>query len=221
MRKLTVILLFLSIMSFPVFSDTKDSEKQENLTASTVFSELPISVLDLVDKSRRLDMLDYYAVDSIAEVPNNMEGLSHLDTVTPAYLNVVLTPVTELAVKILPGKKEPVILTAYTIGDMDQAYDTDLRFFDADYNELDRDKLIKLATLDNFFDYPDKETKNLVASLVPFPTVRYQPEPDGTGMSAELTVGQFMSSEDYARISKFLRGKLHYKWNGSKFNLEK
>lgn len=191
------------------------------LTSSEVFADLPISILDIIDRSRRLDMLDYYAADSIAQVPNAMEGLSHLDTVTPSYLKVIITPVTDLAIKVLPGKKSPIILTAYTIGDKNQAYDTDLRFYDTEFNEIKRDKLIKIATLSEFFSYPDKETRKLVESLVPFPTIRYEAEPDGTGLSAELTVGQFMSADDYARIKKYLRGKLHYRWTGSKFNLEK
>lgn len=198
-----------------------DENKDDALTASKVFADMPISVLDLVDKSRRLDMLDYYTVDSIAKVPNVMEGLSYLDTVTPSYLKVVLTPVTTLGIKLLPSKKGDIILTAYTIGDKDQAYDTDLRFFDSSYKELNRDKMIKLATLKDFFDCPDKQTYRLVAELVPFPTVRYEPSADSLQITAELTVGQFMSADDYAKISKYLRGKLHYKWNGSKFILEK
>lgn len=198
-----------------------EENKDDALTASKVFADMPISVLDLVDKSRRLDMLDYYAVDSIAKVPNVMEGLSYLDTVTPSYLKVVLTPVTTLGIKLLPSKKGDIILTAYTIGDKDQAYDTDLRFFDSSYKELNRDKMIKLATLKDFFDCPDKQTYRLVAELVPFPTVRYESSADSGQITAELTVGQFMSADDYAKISKYLRGKLHYKWNGSKFILEK
>lgn len=198
-----------------------DENNADALNASKVFADMPISVLDLVDKSRRLDMLDYYAVDSIARVPNAMEGLSYLDTVTPSYLKVVLTPVTTLGIKLLPSKKGDIILTAYTIGDKDQAYDTDLRFFDSSYKELNRDKLIKLATLKDFFDCPDKQTYRLVAELVPFPTVRYEPSVDSLQITAELTVGQFMSADDYAKISKYLRGNLLYKWNGSKFILEK
>lgn len=112
-------------------------------------------------------------------------------------------------------------MTAYTIGDKDQAYDTDLRFFDTGYKELKRDRFIRLANLDDFFDYPDKESRKMVAELVPFPTVRYEPDVDGTGMSAELTVGQFLSADDYARLKKIMRPKLRFRWNGSKFNLEK
>lgn len=221
MKRICFILMIAISLMPQILYGARKGEAVDTLTASRVFADLPISVLDLVDRSRRLDMLDYYAADSIAKIPNAMEGLSYLDTVAPDYLKVVLTPVTTLGVKVLPCKKGDVILTAYTIGDKDQAYDTDLRFYDSSYQEIDRKKFMKLATLDDFFDYPDKAVKELVARLVPFPTVLYEPEAVGSGMSAQLTVGQFMSADDYARIKQYLRPKLHYTWNGSKFNLEK
>ena len=202
MKRICFVLMIAISLLPQILYGARKGEVADTLTASRVFADLPISVLDLVDRSRRLDMLDYYAADSIAKIPNAMEGLSYLDTVTPDYLKVVLTPVTTLGVKVLPGKKGDVILTAYTIGDKDQAYDTDLRFYDSSYQEIDRKKFMKLATLDDFFDYPDKAVKELVARLVPFPTVLYEPEAGGSGMSAQLTVGQFMSADDYARIKQ-------------------
>ncbi len=219
MKIVKIVLVLLALMMPGLVKAEK--EVADTLTASEAFADLPISVLDLIDRSRRLDMLDYYAADSIAKVPNAMEGVSFLDKVTPDYLKANLTPVTTITVKVLPIKKGDVIMTAYTIGDKDQAYDTDLRFFDTGYKELKRDRFIRLANLDDFFDYPDKESRKMVAELVPFPTVRYEPDVDGTGMSAELTVGQFLSADDYARLKKIMRPKLRFRWNGSKFNLEK
>lgn len=219
MKRIRIFLIIVAVV-LPLFA-RGEKAPADTLTASDVFVSMPISVLDLLDRSRRLDMLDYYAADSIAKVPNAMEGVSFLDKVTPDYLKANLTPVTTIAIKVLPSKSGDMVMTAYTIGDKDQAYDTDLRFFNSTYQELKRDKYIKIATLDDFFDYPDKDAKKLVAELVPFPTVRYEPDPTGTGMTAQLTVGQFMSADDYARIKSFMRPQLHYRWNGSKFNLEK
>lgn len=212
------LILGVLLMPLPAMSERT---VPDTLSASEAFADLPISVIDLLDRSRRLDMLDYYSADSIANVRNAMGGVSFLEDVTPDYLKACLTPVTTIAVKVLPAKRGDIVMTAYTVGDKDQAYDTDLRFFDSSYRELKRDRYIKSATLDDFFDYPDKEAKKLVAELVPFPTVRYEPDVSGTGMSAELTVGQIMSADDYGRIRNFLRPRLYYRWNGSRFNLEK
>ena len=218
MKRIVIVIMFLTLV-IPV--TVKADETPDTLTASKVFADIPLSVLDLVDRSRRLDMLDYYAADSIAKVPNTMEGISYLDKVTPDYLKVMLTPVSEMTLKILPGKKEDIIMTAYTVGDKDQAYDTDLRFYDEEYQELEKKKIFREPSVEDFFRFPDKASRALVKELVTFPTVRYIPDVDGTGMTAELTVGQFLSADDYKKIKSFMKPGLKYKWNSSHYSLDK
>ncbi|MDE6340491.1 MAG: DUF3256 family protein [Muribaculaceae bacterium] len=219
MIKKTVGMILVAILAM---TGLAVKAQKTGMTASEAFSSLPVSVMDLIDKSRRLDMLDYYAVDSIVKVPNTMEGVSYLEKVTPDYLKVCLTPVSTMAIKILPSKKGEIIMVAYTVGNKDQAYDTDLRFFDTSFNELKRDRFIQEASLDSFFTYPDKKARQEVAAAIPFPTVRYIPDEQGADIKAELTVGQFLSLDDKKIISKYLKPTgVRYKWNGTKFNLEK
>ncbi len=193
----------------------------DTLTAGEVFADLPLNVLDMLNKSTRLDMLDFYQVDSIYQARNSMEGLSHLDKVNRDYISVTLTPVSTLEIRLLPVKKGNLFVTAYTIGDENQAYDTDLHFYNGSYQELPRDKYITIAQLDDFFNYPDKEIRGKVADLIPFPTVKYTLSPESDTVTAELTVGQFMSAEDYKSLTPYLKGKLKYIWNGKRFKLEK
>lgn len=217
---MTLLTLLLTISC--VLSSAAEAPAPKKLTASEVFADMPISVTDMMDKSRRLDMLDYYAADSIAKVPNTMEGVSYLEKVTPEYLKVCLTPVSVMTIKILPYKKGEVIMVAYTVGNKDQAYDTDLRFYDTSFNELARDKFIKEPELLDFFVYQDKSVGKELTESIPFPTVRYIPDESGPGMRAELTVGQYLSKDDHKLVSRYLKpGALRYKWTGTKFNLEK
>ncbi|MDE6071786.1 MAG: DUF3256 family protein [Muribaculaceae bacterium] len=210
------------LICFAGFVAKAETSDGGRMTASEAFSSLPVSVLDLLDNSRRLDMLDYYAVDSIVKVPNTMEGVSYLEKVTPDYLKVCLTPVSTMTIKILPAKRGEIVMVAYTVGDKDQAYDTDLRFYDTSFNELKRDKFLQQAPLDAFFSCPDKAARKEVAGLVPFPTVRYLPDEHGTDMTAEMTAGQFLSQDDKKIIGKYLKPSgVRYRWTGSKFNLEK
>lgn len=197
------------------------AERNDTLTASRAFAELPVDVLDLLGKSARLDMLDFYEADSIHVVANAMEGISRLESVSPRRLVVELTPVSSLAVSVLDAGKDDIVMTAYTIGDETQAYDTDLRFFTSSYKELPREKYIKTASLDDFFSFPDKRTKKRVVELIPFPTVRYVPSEDSETMTAELTVARFMSADDYKEVARYMKGKLLYRWDGRKFRLEK
>ena len=198
------------------------SESGKSMTASEAFAEMPVSVLDMIDRSRRLDMLDYYSADSIAKVPNTMEGVSYLEKVTPDYLKVCLTPVSTMTIKILPSKKGEIVMVAYTVGGNDQAYDTDLKFFDTSFNELKRDKILRSPELDQFFDYPDKESRKEISDAITFPTVMYTPDVEGAGITAELTVGKFLSLDGRKLLKKYIKPTgLRYRWDGSKFNLEK
>lgn len=219
MKNARIVLIFAAVFMAGLLR--AQDAAPDTVTASQVFADLPISVLDMLDRSRRLDMLDYYAADSIAKVPNAMGGQSYLDKVTGDYLKVNLTPVSTLTIKVLPYKKGHVIVAAYTVGDNGQAHDTDLRILDAGYRDMKRSRFIRMASLEDFFDCPDRKAKELVAGIVPFATVRYEPDADGAGMTAELTAGKFIAAEDYERIRQYLRPKLRYRWNGTKFDLEK
>lgn len=196
-------------------------EARDTLTAGEVFAELPLQVLDMLNKSTRLDMLDFYRVDSIYQAHNSMEGLSHLNKVNRDYLSVSLTPVSTLELRLLPVKRGDLFITAYTIGDANQAYDTDIHFYNGLYQELPRDKYIKIAELDDFFNYPDKATRRRVRDLIPFPTVRYNLSPDNDSLTAELTIGQFMSADDLKSLQPYMKGKLKYVWKGGKYSLVK
>lgn len=220
-HKVWGFLILLATLLTPELSLAKETTDAK-MTASEAFAAMPLSVLDMVDKSRRLDMLDYYAVDSIAKVPNTMEGVSYLEKVTPDYLKVCLTPVSTMTIKILPSKKGDIVMVAYTVGSSEQAYDTDLKFYDSSFNELKRDKFIRDAELYQYFNLPDKEARAEIESAITFPTVRYVPDVNGTGLTAELTVGKFLSLDGRKLLKKYIKPMgLRYSWDGSKFNLDK
>lgn len=214
-----VVVAIFSVAAVPASAEKPAAEK-DTLNARYVFVELPLENLDLLSRSKRLDMLDYYDLDSIYQAPNGMEGLSRLEKVTPDYLKVSITPVTDLEIKVLETKKEPIALVVYTIGGDEQAPDSDLIFLSEDLKRLDRDRFIKYPRLEDFFDCPDKEAKEKVAELVPFPTVKFDVVPGSSDLTATLTVGQFMPREDYGSIKQWLRPSLTYIWNGKKYELK-
>lgn len=190
------------------------------LSASDAFVRLPAKTLDLLTTSMRKDMLDYYRNDSIYKVKNAMEGESCIIApVTQDYLKVQVTPVTTLTVRVLPTKREPLVMTVYTVGDSLQAHDSDIRFYDASMKEQPRDRYIKLASTVDFIDGSrlNKSERNELESLVPFPTVEYGIGPDSTTMTANLTVGRFMSKEDMEKLSPYLDRTCVYRWTGGKF----
>ena len=210
----------LAASALPAASATPSPALPDTVTASDAFVAMPAQTLDLLTRSMRLDMLEYWKIDSIADIANTMEGFSHLcRPVTDDGLKVQVTPVTTLTIRILPTRKGRIAATVYTIGDSLQAADSEIRFYDAEMNELKRDRFIKTPSSEDFFDFKgvDHKLRKELLSLVPFPTVEYTLSPDGTDLKARLTVGKYMGREDLEKITPYLRRDRVYHWTGSKY----
>lgn len=210
----------LAASALPAASATPSPALTDTVTASDAFVAMPAQTLDLLTRSMRLDMLEYWKIDSIADIANTMEGFSHLcRPVTDDWLKVQVTPVTTLTIRMLPTRKGRIAATVYTIGDSLQAADSEIRFYDAEMNELKRDRFIKTPSSEDFFDFKgvDHKLRKELLSLVPFPTVEYTLSPDGTDLKARLTVGKYMGREDLEKITPYLRRDRVYHWTGSKY----
>lgn len=216
---------YFLILSLLAVLPASGAENPDTLTASDILVRMPARTLDILTVSQRKDMLDYYKVDSVYNVMNVMEGFSHLNPpVTNDYLQVQITPVTCYTVRMLPYKKnERIAMTIYTVGDSLQAYDSEIRFYDANMQELKRDKFIKTASTDDFLELKDVDgkLKKELRRMVPFPTVKYTVSPDSGTMTAELTVGEFLGKEVMDKLSPYLQRTRQYRWTGSKWEIVK
>lgn len=198
-------------------------EAKDTLFAREVFVNLPLKTLDILSKSTRLDMLDYYAVDSIYKAPNGMEGLSELVKVTPDYLSAKITPVTGIQIVMLRDSrsKGPACVVLYTIGGEGQAPDTDVTFLNEEMKELPREKYLEYPEILDFFNVPDKVVRDKIEALVPFPTIQFIASPDSSSLTASLTVGEYMGKENYEYVKKFLKPELKFSWDGKKYKMIK
>lgn len=225
MKKFAIALLLSLVLPWCVCmpkATAQNNDTTSTFTASDAFVKLPASTLDLLTTSMRKDLLDYYRNDSIYRVRNAMQGLSYLERpVTDQYLKVHLTHVTTLTMRLLPSKKGPVVMSIYTVGDSIQAHDSEIDFFDSSMTPLKRDKLIKLASTEDFLDTKglDRHQRDELRGLVPFPTVEYSIGETGDTLTARLTVGEFIGKEAMEKLKPHLISERKYLWDGSKFKL--
>lgn len=195
---------------------------RDTLTARDAFINYPATSLELLTRSMRLDMLDYYDADSICKIRNTMGGVSYLEMVKPDYLKVVLTDVSTLEIKILPYKKGEVVMSIYTVGSVTQAPDSDVRFFNEDMKQLETKKFFKTPELTDFFDLKNNPgvTINDIEHLVPFPSIVYNVSQDENVMSARLTVGHFLDKDSKEKLQKLEKRQLIMRWNNKKWQFE-
>lgn len=190
------------------------------LTADSVFIRLPHTVLELLHPSIRMDMIDYYHLDSIYRAENLLDGRSWLDSLTADYLKVHLTDVSWLEIKILPLKKGgDVAAVSYTVDSTGAQADSQLFMLDADMNPLPVDKFFRTPRVKDFLHIEKgsvTKEKELV-QMVEFPTIEYTFSPDNSDLTARLTVGEYMDVDDFNIFRLFLLPKLRYVWNGTRF----
>lgn len=203
-------------LAFVAGMSAKTGETGDTLTASRVFRYIPLDVLELLRPSTRLDMLDYYEqADSLWQAPNAMEGYSQLQTVTPDYLKVTISPVSTLEIKILPGKKGQIAMTIYTVGSDEVSRDSSVEFFDSALQPLRRGDYLKAPEMKDFFDLKgsDVSLKELREAL-PFQTVEYSTGPGDTPLTATFTTLLKAPEETRKRLTPLLKAPLRLDWKG-------
>ena len=221
-RHIFVLLAFLLTCS--AFIPCVYAEEASTGPAAKFFTGMPLSVMEMISRSKRMDMLDYYEADSIYHAPNGMEGFSYLEKVTPTYLKLSLTPVSTMSVAVLPLKNDTVYQCIYTLGSDTQAHDSEIKFYDKNYRDLDVKKYIALPGLDSFFNISSKEKKENISKIeqsIPFPTITYSFDPETYVLTARLTTEELIGKEEYNKISGLLKAKISYIWNGKRYELQK
>ena len=188
-------------------------------TARKVFEKLHSSALEILPPSTRLDMLDYWDVDSVYKASNAMEGLSWLENVTPGFLKVRITEVSSLEIKLLPDKKGKIVMTVYTVGDDVQAQDSRIRFYDESLAELPSEKYLVMPRLKDFFEIPKGSATKIkeIEQMIPFPTVAFSANPDNDNLEARLTVEKYINQDDWNIAKLFVKPSVTLEWKKGKY----
>lgn len=211
----------LTVLFFPLSGFCKEITEIDTIVPRFAFADLDINDLELLSKETRLDMLDYFDVDSIVKMPNNMGGLSWIESLTPDFMQVHLTDASTLQLKTLGTSSGHFILMAlYTTGRMGDTQDTEVRFYDPDLNRLDGKKLLPIPSLKDLVTIPGNNRKKLeeIEKILPFHSIVFVADPVTNKLTATLSLGDILSIEDRDKIAPFLKPAV-YTWNGKKFIL--
>lgn len=209
----------LIIISILTALATSAAVPTDTLTASRVFAEAPLEIIDLLRPSTRLDMIDYYVqADSIFSAPDALGGKSRIEVLTDDYMRVAVTPVSTLEIKILPFKKSFIAMTLYTVGGDSIAADTEVAFYDAELRPLNRNRFLAGSVGYSFFDIKDSDiTSADLHEWLPFVTVVYTTGPDNTPLTATLTTLRALPTETRERLEKVMTPSKTAIWQSGKF----
>lgn len=194
-------------------------------TARETFVELPVSVLDILNRSTRLDMLDYWDADSTYTATNTMGGTSRIVSLTPDFMEVELTSVSTLQIRMLDGKKGDgkIVMTVYTVGGDNKSSDSEVRFFNSSLQPLESGKILKRPELKDFIKIPKGSATKFreIEEMVPFPTIELSASEGNSDLTGKLTVGTYMNLEDAKLVEMFTIPERVWKWEKGKYRLQK
>ena len=218
-RNIVKKILMIILMAIPAFSYGKNVAGNDTISARRAFLELPALSLQLLPKETREDMLIYFDNDSIWSARNALEGRSMLETVSPDYLKVRMTPVSTLQIKIFPGKKGDVVMTVYTVGNAGEGTaDSEVRFYDAQMRELDASGIFKAPELKDFFLLPkgSRLTIRDIEAQLPFYTVQLSAAGGSDSVELIFNPEDYISIEGMDMIKPYLKSPIKYSWDGKK-----
>ena len=105
------------------------------------------------------------------------------------------------------------------------APDSQIAFYDPNWNLLSKTKIFEEPALDDFIvPGADKDAVATINDIVKFPIISYEiADADATTITAHLNLEQFLSADDWAKVKTHLRTTLTYSRKGrsAKFKLQK
>lgn len=91
--------IFLLMVAFATIASAQE------VTMKDVFSSMPDSIFPYLTHNNRLDMVDFSESGMKAEVNNELDGKSRLDTLTNDYLHLTLNESVDVEMKLLKSDR--------------------------------------------------------------------------------------------------------------------
>ena len=196
----------------------------EAKTIRDLFASEPNNIFMLLSNRTRLDMLDYYDSGQKVAASNRLSGndtSSQLIDVTENSISLQLTDATRIDMLLYKQGNDSVVAVVRTA--LLPAPDSQIAFYDPNWNLLSKTKIFEEPALDDFIvPGTDKDAVATINDIVKFPIISYEIA-DATTITAHLNLEQFLSADDWAKVKTHLRTTLTYSRKGrsAKFKLQK
>lgn len=172
-------------------------------------------VFSTIDKSSRMDMVDYYNSGMKIEIDNSLGGKSKIEEMTPTYMKVKLSESATVEMQMeVAGKTDTLLFVIKTL--KTPALDSSIKVFDRYWNEVD---CFKMPQVEDFIVGASSKKKKELLSMVEFPLI-YLKFNNGA-IEAIPSLKDYMIKENYELLKPFLKDKLVYEWDGKQFKMSK
>lgn len=184
------------------------------ITASAAFRDAPSSVLPLLDRNTRLDMIDYFNSGSAKASKNSMQGQLRITDLSPMSLSASLTGSSDCQLALLPMRGDTAIVYIETV--RLPASDSRVKVYDRNWKPMASKSFVQ-PTVADWLTKDGEKNSATVNALVPFmlASAKYAPETQTLTLSNRLA--DFLSPDIYEQVSPYLLPELTYRWDSSRF----
>lgn len=184
-------------------------------TMKQLFTNMPDTLLSILNKNNRLDLIDFVEAGMTGKVKNIFEGESRLDTLTANFLSLTTTATGQVQMKLLPtGDTTRVVCMVQTV--CAEACDSYVRFFTTDWKELPASRFLSLPSQDDFFVTPADsalaDTLALLRKTVDMTLMRVSLSSASSDLKVTFTTPDYLGKELKTHLTPFLRPQIIFRW---------
>lgn len=186
---------------------------------SEAFKNAPSSVLPLLSKNTRLDMLDYFNSGMSTPSRNELGGNALIEQMTDESMTLKMSSASAVQIALLPYGDDAYVALISTVNT--PAPDSKLTVYSFDWTEDLTDRVFKLPDMTEWLTNEGKKNAGEVDLMVPFLLVSYSYDPESKSLTLTNNSSSFLSDEIYNMVKPYLHDTLIYTWNGKKFEPRK
>ncbi len=214
MTKKFILLLLTAAMTIPAFAA---DESRKGLTAANAFVDIPASVLPSIDRTTRMDMIDYFDAGSDKESKNLFDSGCRITALSPEQVSFTTSDVASRQITLLPVGKDSVIMMITTL--LTPVPDSEITFFTTDWKPL-KGKPFTQPTLTDWLPRELRSSRAVVEdaeNIYPFILAEASFDTASGELTLTNNLGQYLLPEDErAAGAPKLLPVLRYCWTGKK-----
>lgn len=208
------------LMSQPLIP-AAEAEPAKPKTAADCFVSAPTEVFPTIDRTTRLDMIDYFNAGSSKASKNLVNGSCRVVAESPEQITVETSPVSEYTISLLPSSDKKlgdrIIMLITTL--RTPAEDSSVKFYTLDWREIPG--MFRVPLLDDWLLPEAAGRRADVENAVPFviAKITYYPEQKRAVLTHDLP--SFIAEDMLGVASSSMKDRLSFRWDGKRLVLEK
>lgn len=184
-------------------------------TVAQSFALAGYDIIPLLEKTDRLDMIDYY--NSGMEVPtdNLLAGKSRITGMDDMSMRIAMTPASDYQLALLPCGADTLVAVINTV--RTPGADSRMKVYS---RELDKELTQSTFAEPQIKDWLTAQGRKNAADfeqLVPFILVSYDYDPATLTLTLTNNSGTYLPKETLEKARPYMLDTLKYRWNGKKF----